>query len=300
LYPAETRGPVDNNDVQTLLDYPDLISNQASTRVISTLNYPDLNTVDLSLITEYEKPGARKLEVLSEIGRRVQRYLSVLAATSRQDVQSLTVIARLINYQQFIRANNIAPAEVVADDRLVCQSGRSNEAIVDVASLISAPFLGLDPADLPFDVLGLLSRVEHAPGKTFLDYILENTSAIYLLRDFQVYLPSLRPDIFGTVEELSRTIIIDTAKTKLTLWRFAAALVHENGHIDYYHENRERPQNLADSERYATLTQLSFLRALALSKAYPYVELRDDYAFYSDEVRRLNKELGRAEEDFAL
>lgn len=214
--------------------------------------YPDLNKQELALVKNFTVrfPGSRK-----KILKRIKQLHKQLEHTSGNKQQKLMILAKLLNFNQFLR-ESLMPPKFFAEHAY-------SENYVDLRQC-GEEKLALD---IPEDVK--LALDVGGEKHSYPDYVERNVRRAYFVKQLGEHIKILKEDKWdGTSEESSRSVIIDTYNEKgkrlSEAWEMAAVLVHEAAHIEYFYSNMDKveKEELLIAERYAYIKEIGYLYRL--------------------------------------
>lgn len=218
--------------------------------------YPDLDRCEAWLAAKYlaafekretQPAGFEKFKsaILLKMRQLQQRF-----SCSTDEAGRISLVAKLINFNQIMRETSVSPAVFLPPNNpeLICRERISGQAIPENLQ----PVLDLNNA-----------------GINFLDYTAGQIKQTLLVANLRGRVRIFNSDQqIGTAEAATRSAIIDTHDEGTGLnypaWFLASLLVHEAAHLDYIYQaqNGCARYSLEAAESYAARIENVFLVGL--------------------------------------
>ena len=278
-------------------------------------NYLDLDPLDQELVASYlmayntrqndeNKYKIAKEQVIVRIGGLYTRSLQAPAGTRSR----ITLIAKLINFQRLVRGSGLPVSKI--KPAFEHQTSKHLEKLSSrTLSEIRKGPLEITPEELPTEIKNLFSKTEIRKGYSYWQYVKEHANFIIFAPKLNEIVKTTDEEYKGTVEELTKTLLIDTFWEKAGMdfkpWMLAATIIDETAHIEWYYEHSGNIFLLGDApnERNSYITKYQFLSKLSKSSR-EFLDGEDRSLLFSlmndvaVMIEKFNNELGYPKLDF--
>jgi len=210
------------------------------------MKYADLSPEEQRLIAAYIKTPvsdprfkALKLKIMRNIGNLYAEYMKLPVDAKER----ISITAKLVDYSKIIRGSGITLPELrwAAKNQSIGRMTRSTAIRPIGLNDIKKGTMTITPEELPYEIKNILENLELKEGCSYMKYLKENTNFILFVPKLDATVTIMTNNDIGTIEELTRTAIIDTynedtfgyAKT----WFLAATILTEASHIEWYYRH---------------------------------------------------------------
>jgi len=264
--------------------------------------FADLTPAEQRVISAYIKTplnSHRSTILKDKIIRNIGNLYSLYMKLPIDSQKRTAITAKLVDYGRIIRANGITVTELRATGKnqqigQIIKSADIRPATIN--NIRNGPII-ITPDELPFEIKNILENLELKEGCSYMKYLKENTNFILLTPQLDATVTMMTNNDYGTIEELTRTAIVDTfneddsghAKT----WVLAATTLTEASHIEWYYRHNGDSSMLGYDVNEANSINFTneFLRKLLASCGTIIDKKEKDDILYviSKNSKRLNK-----------